>query len=715
MIDDRLVVSSRGARLGADIGGTFTDAALEIDGKRFTAKTLTTHAAPDDGVLTVMELCLEAAGLSFDQLDLVVHGTTLATNALIERRGAKTGMLTTAGFRDIIEVGQEYRFDLFDLMIDLPTPLVERRMRLPIDERCGAGGKELLPLNEDQVRAAAKTFAEEGVSSVAICFLHSYANATHEERAREILLEELPHLNISLSSAVAPEMREYERFCTACANAYVQPKIAGYLSRLEARLRERGLKSQLLVMLSGGGLTTVETANAYPVRLVESGPAGGAVFASSVAAENGLSDVVSFDMGGTTAKICLIDGGRPQTSRTFEVGRVYRFKKGSGIPIRIPVIEMVEIGAGGGSIAHIDRLGRVSVGPESAGSEPGPVAYGRGGDEPTVTDADVALSRINPLGFAGGRFPLDAAASAAALLARIGAALGIGAIDAAAAVVEMVEENMAAAARIHAVESGKEIRDRTLIAFGGAAPLHVAGVMRKLGMKRFLVPAAAGVGSAVGFLRAPVSYEIVRSQQRTISQIDFDALNAMLAQMSAQSREIVAPSAGAGSLRESRSASMRYVGQGHEITVEVETRVLGISDRTMLLAAFERRYQEIYRRIVPNAEVEVLSWSVHVSSDAPVIPPSVADVPESTPRPTTMRLAYDSRARGLVEHGIYWRPELPPGSRIVGPAVIEEEETSTLVPSGMSARIVPSGAILCEEIEQPGAGAVEKKDLVNAH
>lgn len=710
---DRSCIPAGGARIGVDIGGTFTDAALEIDGRRFTAKSLTTHAAPDDGVIAVMDTCLQAAGIGFDEIDLVVHGTTLATNALIERRGARTGMLTTDGFRDVIEVGLEYRFDLFDLMIDLPEPLVERRLRLPIAGRCGAGGKELVPLDEDAVRAAARFFAEEGVTSVAICFLHSYANPSHEERAREILLEEQPQLTVSLSSAVAPEMREYERFCTACANAYVQPKIAGYLSKLEARLRARGLRTQMLIMLSGGGLTTVETASEFPVRLVESGPAGGAVFAASVASENGLSDVVSFDMGGTTAKICLIDGGRPQTSRTFEVGRVYRFKKGSGIPIRIPVIEMVEIGAGGGSIAHIDRLGRIAVGPESAGSEPGPVAYSRGGGEPTVTDADVALSRINPRGFAGGRFPLDAAASADALSAKIGSRLDLGPVEAAASVVEMVEENMASAARIHAVESGKEIRDRTLIAFGGAAPLHVAGVMRKLGMKRFLIPAAAGVGSAVGFLRAPVSYEVVRSQQQVVSQIDFNVLNDMLAAMSGQSHAIVAPTAGASSLREAWSASMRYVGQGHEIAVEVEARPLGDADRAMLTVAFEQRYQEIYRRTVPGAEIEVLSWSVHVSSEVAGESADIDSAGETRPEPAAVRPAFDSRARRMLDHGIYWRPDLPVGSLIPGPAIIEEEETSTLIPLGMSARIVPSRAILCEEAPHREAAVTIEEDLVD--
>ena len=692
----KAVLAGAGARLGVDIGGTFTDAALEVDGRRFTSKALTTHKAPDDGVLEAMRAVLDDAGLGFGDLDLVVHGTTLATNALIERRGARTAMLTTQGFRDVVEIGIEYRFDLFDLFLELPRPLVERGLRLPVRGRLGAGGRELEKLVEADVEAAIEVLRRERIEAVAICFLHSYASTAHEERAREMIRTALPDISITLSGEVAPEMREFERFCTALANAYVQPKMADYLFRLETRLRELGLRNPILMMLSGGGLTDIATAAAFPVRLVESGPAGGALFAASVAAENGLSDVVSFDMGGTTAKICLIDGGRPQTSRTFEVARIYRFKKGSGTPIRIPVIDMVEIGAGGGSIAHIDSLGRLNIGPESAGSEPGPAAFGRGGDRPTVTDGNLVLGKINPAGFAGGRFVLDGAGARAAIDRDLAGRLGMTSQPAASAVVEVVEENMASAARVHAVESGKEIRNRVLIAFGGGAPLHVAGVMAKLGMRRFMVPTGAGVGSAVGFLRAPVSYEMVRSMHQRLSALEPERVNALLREMEGTARDIVKVAAGNEPLQVVRSASARYVGQGHEITVAMPESDFGADDSATLVAAFEARYREIYRRNVPGADVEVLTWSVLVTTRTPPVSDYGAEPAAYAPAPKGTRDIYDKTADRPVSFAIHWRDDLRPGARLAGPAVIEEEETSTVIPAGMTATILASGAILGE-------------------
>ena len=706
---------SRRPRLGVDIGGTFTDAALEIGDQRFTAKVLTTQAAPDDGVIQVTERVLEQAGLDFADLDVLIHGTTLATNALIERKGAKTAMLTTAGQRDVLHIGPEHRFDLYDLFIDLPSPLIPRSLRLPISERLGGDGSVLLPLSEEEVRAAASTLKELGVEAVAVCFLHSYANGAHERRAREILARALPGVAISLSSEVAPEMREYERFNTACSNAYVQPKIATYLQRLQRRLREHGMKCPMLMMLSGGGLTTVDTASEFPVRLMESGPAGGAVFAASIAAENELGDVVSFDMGGTTAKICLIDGGRPKTARTFEVARIYRFKKGSGMPIRIPVIDMVEIGAGGGSIAHINTLGHVQVGPESAGSEPGPTCYARGGTRPAVTDADFVLGRIHPLGFAGGKFRLDREAAVEAIQAHVGRRLEMDPAQAAASIADVVEENMSSAARVHAIEGGKVIAERTMIAFGGAAPLHVASVIRKLGMRKFLVPRAAGVGSAVGFLRAPVSYEIARSKQQRLSRINLSDVNAMLLDMSTAAREVVVPAANGAPLTETRTVSMRYEGQGHELEVEFPARTLVDGDHQTLRQAFEERYEAVYGRKVENADAEVLTWSVLVSAPSPR-PALAQGIGEShVAKPTSTRPVFDAQQFELLDYGIHWRDNLVPGAVIHGPAIIEEEETSTVVPAAMQASILASGAILCEDLhlkphQISAQAAVEEKE-----
>jgi N-methylhydantoinase A len=439
---------------------------------------------------------------------LVIHGTTLATNAVIERKGARTALLTTDGFRDVLALGNESRYDQYDLNIELPQPLVPRRWRVTVPERLDNEGKVLRPLDENAVRRQLAFLRDEGIESLAIGFLHSFVNPAHERRAAAIVREVWPDLPVSLSSEVSPEMREWERFSTTVANAYVQPKMASYLHRLEVGLREAGLACPLFLMLSGGGLTTLETAARFPIRLVESGPAGGAIFAAHVARQKGWGKVLSFDMGGTTAKVCLVDNFAPQAARTFEVARVGRFKKGSGMPLRIPVIEMVEIGAGGGSIAHLDSMGRIQVGPESAGADPGPACYGRGGTQPAVTDANLLLGRYEPDLFAGGALKLHPAAAADAMGVAVGNLLGLSPAMAALGVVEMVDENMANAARVHAIESGKGYDGRAIIAFGGGGPVHGTRVAEKIGVTRLLVPSGAGVGSAcvvdVGNQRASV-------------------------------------------------------------------------------------------------------------------------------------------------------------------------------------------------------------------
>src|SRR5947209_6917072 len=512
-------------------------------------------------------------------------------NALIERKGAKTALVTTEGFRDTIEIRHETRFEQYDVNIDLPPPLVPRRLRFVAPERVNAQGKIILPLDEDVLERLADRLAEEQVDSVAIGFLHSYTNPAHEERTREILTARLTGVTYTLSCEVSPEMREYERFSTACANAYVQPMMGRYLVDLEEVLRDEGFRCPLYLMLSGGGLTTVETAIRFPVRLVESGPAGGAIFASHIAQQCRLESVLSYDMGGTTAKICLIDGFQPQTSRAFEVARIYRFKKGSGLPLRIPVIEMVEIGAGGGSIARIDQLRRITVGPDSAGADPGPACYGRGGKAPTVTDADLLLGRIDPLGLSGGRMALVRDAAEQAVQQTVAAPLDLTLPLAAFGVSEIVDENMANAARVHAIESGKDARGRTLVAFGGAAPLHAARLAEKLGLDRVLVPSNAGVGSAVGFLRAPIAYEIVRSQLQRLDAFDAAGANTLLAAMRQEAEAIVRLGEPDVPLSETRSAVMRYRGQGHEIAVPVPARAAPHEQRCELLTSCETAYR----------------------------------------------------------------------------------------------------------------------------
>jgi N-methylhydantoinase A len=680
--------------LGVDIGGTFTDVALEARGRRCSAKILTTPEAPERAVLDAIHAVLREAALAPLDMSIIIHGTTLATNAIIERKGAKTALLTTEGFRDTIEIRHENRFEQYDVNIDLPPPLVPRRRRFPVRERIDARGRVLMPLDEAGVSSLADNLAAEGIESVAIGFLHSFTNPAHERRAAELVAERLPTVPVTLSSDVSPEMREYERFSTACANAYVQPLISRYLVNLETLLRREGFVCPLFLMLSGGGLTAVETAIRFPVRLVESGPAGGAIFAAEIARQCGLDKVLSYDMGGTTAKICLIDDLKPQTSRAFEVARIYRFKKGSGLPLRIPVIEMVEIGAGGGSIARVDRLKRITVGPDSSGADPGPACYGRGGTAPTVTDADLLLGRIDPTGFSGGRMALDRGAAETAMRREIAEPLALALELAALGTSEIVDENMANAARVHAIESGKDARGRTLIAFGGAAPLHAARLAEKLGLDRVLVPSYAGVGSAVGFLRAPIAYEIVRSSLQRLDQFDAAAANALFAAMRGEAEPIVRRGAGDAPLTETRSAFMRYRGQGHEIAVPLSTGIYGDDDAALLHAAFEDQYRRLYSRVIPGVEVEILSWVLLLSAPVPAetSTPRPALEPH-TPQPARSRPVLDPETGEFVEVAIYERRDLLPGASIPGPAVIVEDETSTVVSRFFDARIDAFGYI----------------------
>jgi N-methylhydantoinase A len=681
------------ARIGVDIGGTFTDVALEVGHRRFTAKTLTTSRAPEEGVLAALRSVLSEAGVDPGEVGVLIHGTTLATNALIERKGAKTALLTTEGFRDVVEIRHENRFEQYDVNIDLPLPLVPRRRRLPICERINAQGEILQVLDESSVARAIETLAAEDVEAVAIGFLHSFTNPAHEHRVGDAIARALPNIAVTLSSDVSPEMREYERFSTACANAYLQPMIGRYLANLERNLQRAGFRCPMLLMTSGGGITSVETAIRFPVRLVESGPAGGAIFASCVARQNGLDEVISFDMGGTTAKICLIDKAQPQTARAFEVARIYRFLKGSGLPLRVPVIEMVEIGAGGGSIARVDTLGRIVVGPDSAGSDPGPVCYGRGGTEPTVTDADVVLGRIDPAAFSGGKMNLDVVSAKRVATERIGSKLDLATEHAALGISEIVDENMANAARVHAIESGKDLRSRTLIAFGGAAPLHAARVAEKLGIARVLVPANAGVGSAIGLLRAPVAYEVVRGRLMRLSAFDASAANRLFSEMRSEAEAIVRRGAPDAGLTERRSAFMRYGGQGHEIGVQLPVREFSAADKATLTQVFETAYRRLYSRPIPGIEIEILSWVLTLSAPSEGELAKSAATKSHKPKPDGHRPVFDPGTGEFLEVPIFWRPDLEPGAELTGPAVIAEDETSTVISPLFGARIDRFGYI----------------------
>jgi N-methylhydantoinase A len=685
------------ARLAVDIGGTFTDLALEHDGRRTTMKVLTTPAAPEQGVLAGVRAILQTSGVAAGDIGIVIHGTTLATNAVIERKGARTALLTTQGFRDVIAMGNESRYDQYDLNIVLPEPLVPRHLRLAVPERLDNEGNILLPLDVTAVRSLVPVLRRERVESIAVGLLHAFVNPTHERRVRDVLSEELADIPVSLSSDVSPEMREWERFSTTVANAYVQPLMARYLRGLADGLRAAGINGPIFLMLSGGGLTTIETACRFPIRLVESGPAGGAIFSATIARQCGITNVLSFDMGGTTAKICLIDDGKPQTARAFEIARVGRFRKGSGLPLRIPVIEMVEIGAGGGSIAHVDTMGRIAVGPESAGADPGPACYGRAGTEPAVTDANLALGRYDPARFAGGTMKLDVAAAHGALLARVGSKLGLTAEMAALGVIEMVDENMANAARVHAIESGKTYEGRTLIAFGGGGPVHACRVAEKVGIRRVLVPSGAGVGSAIGFLRAPVGYEVVRSLYQRFSSFDVMAVNTLLADMEAEAIEVVAQGSFGAPVVQHRVAYMRYVGQGHEIPVPLPARPLGEEDVSAIRAAYDAEYTRFYDRPVPGSDVEIMSYAVVVATvprdepGAPVAGDDALFAPDAAP--SRSQLVRDTTTGEVSPWSIYDRAALSPGVQIAGPAIIAEDETSTLVSQGWRATVNGLGYI----------------------
>jgi N-methylhydantoinase A len=688
------------ARLAADIGGTFTDVVLESPAGRDSAKVLTT-AAPEVGVLDGIRRVLTAAGLPPSEVSVFVHGTTLATNALIERKGARTAFVTTEGMRDILEMGYEKRFEQYDVYMERPLPLVPRPLRFTVPGRLDGRGRVLRDLDPAAVRAVGQQLRAERVGAVAIGFMHAYAWPEHERRAAEILNAELPtDVTVCLSSEVCPEIREYERFSTTCANAYVRPMMQGYLLRLRAELDALGMTCPLLLMMSGGGLTTLEIAARFPVRLVESGPAGGALLSSWIARERALDRVLSFDMGGTTAKICLIDGGEPERARSFEVARAYRNVKGSGLPVRVPVIEMVEIGAGGGSIARVDRMQRIAVGPDSAGADPGPASYGRGGTDATVTDADLALGRIDPTRFADGAFSLDVAAAQGALAAHVGAPLGLEAPWHAAGVSEIVEENMANAARVHAIERGRVIGRYTMIAFGGGAPLHAGRLAEKLGVRRVVVPEGASVGSAIGFLRAPVSFQVVRSHRATLSAFDVETVNGLLEQCAAAATDVVRRAVPEGDLGIRRVVDLRYIGQGHELQLALPDGTLQTEDARRLRGQFETLYGSIYGVTMPDQDVEFVTWSVTVSapSDAPVAAKPVQK--HAAPPPRSRRDVYEPALGRMTAFAVYQRGDLEPGRELAGPALIEEGQTTTVVPASFTLHVDGAGYLVMESRDE---------------
>ncbi len=680
-------------RLGVDIGGTFTDVVLEIGNDRFTSKVLTTYSAPEKAIIDGMHQVCDQAAIKPNGIQQIIHGTTLATNALIERRGAKTALITSKGFRDVIEMRTESRFEQYDLNLKLPDPLLARNRRFVLDERIDALGNILVPLEARDIDALAEDLSFAGYESIAVGFLHSYVNSEHEKMVADVLSRRLPNVLVSLSSDVSPQMREYERFNTTIANAYIKPLMKSYLDRLKARLKSEGADCPVFLMHSGGGIMSLESAAEFPVRLVESGPAGGAIFSADIAAKHGLDKVLSFDMGGTTAKICLIKNQTPKTARVFEVARTYRFKKGSGMPISIPVIDMVEIGAGGGSLAHVDVLNQIRVGPESAGSEPGPACYGRGGQRPAVTDADLVLGKLDPDNFAGGAIPLQTKQSQTALTEHLGGKLNMDAMEAAWGLAEVVDENMANAARVHAVENGEDLSEYTMIAFGGAAPLHAARLCEKLGVDRCLIPQGAGVGSAIGFLRAPFSFEANRSVFMRMSAFDAEKVKALFEEMEEEATRFVRSCDKAAPILTEHKVYMRYAGQGWEIPIQLNAEQAANPDAPTLLSLFEADYENLFARTVDGMEVEVTVWSVNAFTQQSKMTQLDSTETTETITTTNTRELFDSAVGNTVSATEMTRDELTSGMQAMGPAVITEDETTVIVPSSRNILALSDGTL----------------------
>ncbi len=682
-------------RLGVDIGGTFTDLVLESsNGVQASTKVLTTYDTPEDAIITGLQTVCKQVTIQPDKISQIIHGTTLATNALIERRGAKTALITTQGFRDVIEMRTESRFEQYDLNLTLPAPLLSREHRYVVNERMDANGKILIPLQKAEIDALAERLAQFGYDSIAVGLLHSYANDSHEQMIGKALADRLADVMISLSSEVSPQMREYERFNTTIANAYIKPLMKSYLSRLKGRLATVGAYCPVFLMHSGGGIISLENAAEFPVRLVESGPAGGAVFAAHIAASHGLDRALSFDMGGTTAKICLVKDHTPKTARTFEVARTYRFKKGSGMPISIPVIDMVEIGAGGGSLAHVDSLGQIRVGPESAGSQPGPACYGRGGTVPAVTDSDLILGKLDPAGFAGGSIPLYTERATQALDIHIGSKLDMEAVEAAWGVAEMVDENMANAARVHAVENGEDLSEYTMIAFGGAAPLHAARLCEKLGIRRCLIPQGAGVGSAIGFLRAPFSFEANNSVFMQLSSFDPVRVKQLFADMEKEASAFVRSCDQDANIKTEYKVYMRYAGQGWEIPVPLTVQHITKPDTADYKACFEREYEQLFARTVAGMEIEITVWSVNAYTEPPEVRPVQQQGHQRTLETTNTRPLFDPALSTFVNATVAQRDAVKDTTQIIGPAMLTEDETTIIVPSSRDAVACGDGTIV---------------------
>ena len=685
-------------RLAIDIGGTFTDIVLENQNNLITKKVLTSIAKPEVAVIEGVSELLDENNITSSEIKMIIHGTTLATNAVIERKGAKTCFITTEGFRDVLDIGYESRFDQYDILIEKTMSLVPRKHRFVIKERTDVNGTILEPINTETFSNLVQKIKEEGFKSVGIGFLHSYANSENENILRNYLLENLPGVEVSISSDVCPEIREYERFTTTVVNAYIKPLMANYLKKLDNELKIKGFDCPLLLMTSGGTLTNIESACNNPVRLVESGPAGGAILATSIADDLNLNKVISFDMGGTTAKITIIENKKAIKAREFEVDRKARFKKGSGLPLRIPVIEMVEIGAGGGSIARVNKLEQIITGPDSAGSFPGPACYDNGGERPTITDADLVIGKINPDNFAGGKISLSKDLANKAIKKNISEIVKMDNETAALAISEIVDETMSNAARVHTVEQGHETSNRTLIAFGGAAPLHIARVAEKLRVNSVIIPTNASVGSAVGFLKAPVGYEVVKSLRMLLNVFQAEKVNELLKKMRNEAEKIIQNTSGIVSLVEERYAFMRYAGQGHEIKVAIDNADLSNYHSAKIKSSFEEQYEKLYSRILPNADIEILTWSLSLSiaNEEKKLFKNLKSFNKIKESKLVDFVDYERNEKIKIPY--FERSELKPGDIISGQCIISEDQTTVVVSKNFNTKVLSNNFLQMESI-----------------
>ncbi len=683
--------------LGIDIGGTFTDVVV-YDGEKqkiTSRKLLTTHDDPARAVLEGLAAAISEDKIDPSKIGRVVHATTLFTNALIERKGAMTGLLATEGFEDIVEIGREKKYELYDVHIQKPTPLAAKTLRRGIKERLKFDGSVVCKIDENSVIKAVDGLVTLGVESVAISFLHSYANPVHERIAAKIIQDKYPKLSISLSSDVAPEIREYERTSTVLANAYIKPLAADYLDGISTGLQNQGVISPLLLMLSNGGLADINEAKRIPVALLESGPAAGALAAAYFGKSEANGNVLAFDMGGTTAKLSVVDRGEPEITYNFEAARQKRFAEGSGLPIRTSTIELIEIGAGGGSIARVDEINLLKVGPDSAGSDPGPTIYGIGGDQPTVTDANFALGLLAPETFAGGNMALDVKASLK-VLEKLSTQAGLSQQSLAAGIRDVVNETMASAARVHIAERGKDPRSYALLATGGGGPLHGADVARKLGLKRLISPASAGVASAIGLLIAPARVDRVTTVATRLDQLNWSDFEKMFDLLEQDARKVIAATGlDPDTISVTRRADVRYVGQAFEVIVDLPSGPYDINSTAAFLEAFEVAYRSKFTRIPPSGPVEIINARIGVTAPSEPISVHLNNADRASAKPKT-RKVWSSKDRAFVDMDIYDRYCLRPGDKLSGPALIEERESTLAVPEGATARVAEGGEIVVD-------------------